>query len=158
MQPWRAQRGEKFCNARLGHPFSLISRARSTKNIFRTLNSITRFLPCLARAARRKFLATLHWVTRCLWSLARAARRKNLLLPPSRAQRGEKFCNATLGHPFSLISGARSTKKILTTLNPITRFLSSLARAEKSEEKLAKSIFRYFFAKTRSPRHFFVFM
>ena len=28
LQNWRAQRGEKFCNARLGHPFSLVSGAR----------------------------------------------------------------------------------------------------------------------------------
>ena len=34
LQPWHAQRGEKFCNARLGHPFSLVSGARSAENFF----------------------------------------------------------------------------------------------------------------------------
>ena len=55
LQPWRAQRGEKFCNARLGHPFSLVSGARSAEKILTTLNWVTCFLWYLARAARRKF-------------------------------------------------------------------------------------------------------
>ena len=29
------------------------------------------------------------------------------------AQRGAKFCDARLGHPFSLVCGARSTENIL---------------------------------------------
>ena len=33
LQPWRVQRGEKFGNARLGHPFSLVSGARSAVEI-----------------------------------------------------------------------------------------------------------------------------
>ena len=79
---WRAQRGEKFCNARLGHPFSLASEARSAEKNFATLDWVTCFLWYLARAARRKFcfcnpsarsaeknFATLDQVTRFLWYL-----------------------------------------------------------------------------------------
>ena len=78
MQPWRAQRGENFATleSRLGHPFSLVSGARSAEKILTTLNWVTCFLWYLARAARRKMLTTLDWVTRFLWYLARAARRK----------------------------------------------------------------------------------
>ena len=33
LQPWRAQRGQKLCNARLGHPFSLVSGAHSAEKM-----------------------------------------------------------------------------------------------------------------------------
>ena len=114
-----AQRRETFA-------FAILARAARRK-ILQTLDWVTRFLWYLARAARRKFcfcnpgarsaeknFATLGWVTRILWYLARAARsaKKILLLQPWRAQRGENFCNARLGHPFSLVSGARSAEKI----------------------------------------------
>ena len=49
----RAQRGENFDNARLGHPFSLVSSARSAKAILTSLNWVTCFLCYLARGARR---------------------------------------------------------------------------------------------------------
>ena len=103
MQPRRAQRREKFCNARLGHPFSLVSGARSAKEILTALHWITCFLWYLARAARRKFcfcnpsarsaeknFATLDWVTRFLWYLARAARRKFCFCDPGTRNAGKK--------------------------------------------------------------------
>ena len=72
---------------RLGHPFSLVSGARSAEKIllFATLDQVTRFL---WESARRK-----------------CCEEKNLLLQSWRAQRGEKFCNVRLGNLFSLVSG-----------------------------------------------------
>ena len=66
LQNWRAQRGEKFCNARLGHLFSLVSGARSAEKNFDN-----------ARLGH-------------LFSLVSGARsaEKILLLQPWRAQRG----------------------------------------------------------------------
>ena len=62
-----------YVDARLGHPFSLVSGARSAEKI--------------------------------------------LLWQPSRAQRGEKFCNCRPGHTFSLASSARGAEKILLLQN-----------------------------------------
>ena len=44
-----------------------------------------------------------------------------------------KIDNARLGHPFSLASRARSAEKILTTLDWLSRFLWYLARAAQRE-------------------------
>ena len=80
--------------------------------------------------------ATLNCVNGFLWYLARGARRK-FCICNSGAHRAEKnFCNAGLGHPFSLASDARSGEKILQrwSRSPVrsdwvTRFLWYLARA-----------------------------
>ena len=51
-----ARSAEKnFVNARLGHPFSLVSGARSAKEILTALHWVICFLWYLAHAARRKF-------------------------------------------------------------------------------------------------------
>ena len=91
LQNWRAQRGEKFCNARLGHLFSLVSGARSAeKNLL--------LQPCCAER-RDNFQQRQAGspVFSDIW----------------RAQREENFNNARLGHPFFLVSGARSAEEIL---------------------------------------------
>jgi len=98
LQNWRAQRGEKICNARLGHLFSLVSGARSAEKILHLQ---------FWRAPRgEKFLQ--RWTRSPVFSGIR------------RAQRGENFATLVqvtgqvrLGHPFSLVSGARSAEKIL---------------------------------------------
>ena len=51
LQPWRAQRKEKFCNARLGHPFSLVSGNAGT-----TLGSADANYPSVTEIRYWRFL------------------------------------------------------------------------------------------------------
>ena len=101
-----------------------------------------------AKKLLRKILTTLDWVTRFLWYLARAARRKIYFCNPGARSAEKIFWNARLGHPFSLVSGNAGT-----TLGQrwCKKHEGKAIHWHKtqwySEEKLAKSIFRYFLQK-----------
>ena len=86
--------------------------------------------------------ATLGWATRFFWYLARAAR--------------WNFGQRQAGHPFSLVSGnAGTTLGQRWCKKHEGRAIHWHKTQWYSEEKLAKNIFRYFFAKTRTPKLLF---
>ena len=126
----------KFLNARLGHPFSLVSAACTAEKILilqpghaQRREILQRLFgsPVFSgiwRAQRGENFATLDGVSIFLWYLARAARRKIL--------------QRLIGSPvFSGIWRAQRGE-IFTTIDWVTRFLWYLARACSAEKILQR--------------------